>query len=160
MRRSIPLLLATVLALVLLANFHTTTGQVAVATGPQPGASSSAAPPTSTPPAGAPPNPGSSASSSSDTTSRAVDGPVVANRFGDVQVEVTLSGSRIVDVQALQLPFDRQRSADISNRAEPLLRREALQAQSAKINTISGATFTSQGYRQSLQSALDQAGVH
>ncbi len=77
--------------------------------------------------------------------------------YGDNQVKVIISGGRIVDVQALQLPFDRQRSAYISQVAGPLLHDEALKTQSAQIDTISGATFTSDAYAQSLQSALDRA---
>jgi uncharacterized protein with FMN-binding domain len=72
---------------------------------------------------------------------------------------VVLNGSRIVDVQAVQLPFDHPRSAEISRQAEPYLRQEVLQAQSANIDVVSGATFTSYSYAQSLQSALDQAGI-
>ena len=87
-----------------------------------------------------------------------VDGPVEVNRYGPVQVRVTLSGGRIVDVEAVELPTDRNRSAQISQFAGPVLRQEAIQAQSAQIHTVSGATYTSTGYRQSLQSALDQAG--
>jgi uncharacterized protein with FMN-binding domain len=79
--------------------------------------------------------------------------------FGDNQVKVIISAGRIVDVQALQLPFDRQRSAYISQVAGPLLHDEALKAQSAQIDTVSGATFTSDAYAQSLQSALDHAHV-
>jgi uncharacterized protein with FMN-binding domain len=82
---------------------------------------------------------------------------VVDTRYGPVQVEVTLSGDTIIDVQALQLPSDRQRSAEISNFVAPYLRQEALQAQSANIDTISGATYTSDGYAKSLQSALNAA---
>jgi uncharacterized protein with FMN-binding domain len=88
---------------------------------------------------------------------RRVDGPVVTNRYGPVQVEVTLRGSTIVDVQALQLPRDRSRSADISNRAAPILRSEVLAANGTQIDTVSGATYTTTGYIQSLQAALDQA---
>jgi uncharacterized protein with FMN-binding domain len=76
-----------------------------------------------------------------------------------VQVRVTVSGGRLVDVQAVQLPTDRARSQAISSDAGPLLRNEALRAQSARINTVSGATYTSDGYAQSLQSALDRAGI-
>ncbi|MDQ6725026.1 MAG: FMN-binding protein [Actinomycetota bacterium] len=77
-----------------------------------------------------------------------------------MQVRVTLSNNRIVDVEALQLPNDRSRSQQISEFAGPRLRQEALQAQNAQIHTVSGATYTSGGYRQSLQAALDQAGRH
>jgi uncharacterized protein with FMN-binding domain len=76
-----------------------------------------------------------------------------------VQVRVVVSGGRLVDVEALQLPNDRSRSVRISADAGPRLRNEALQAQSANINTVSGATYTSDGYAQSLQSALDRAGI-
>jgi uncharacterized protein with FMN-binding domain len=68
-----------------------------------------------------------------------------------------LNGTRIVDVKALQLPFDRARSRDISSQAAPLLHDEVIQAQSAQIDTIGGATYTSDSYAQSLQSALDRA---
>ena len=67
-----------------------------------------------------------------------------------------LKESGIVDVQALQLPYDRSYSARISRIVEPMLRDEALQAQSANVELISGATYTSTGYAMSLQSALDQ----
>jgi uncharacterized protein with FMN-binding domain len=79
------------------------------------------------------------------------------NQFGDTQVKVTISAGRITDVQALQLPYDRQRSAEISQYAAPQLHDEVLQAQSAQIDSLSGATYTSDSYAQSVQSALDQA---
>ena len=79
------------------------------------------------------------------------------NRYGDVQVRVVISGGRITDVQAVVLPTDRAESAYISQQVGPWLRTEALQAQSATIDIISGATYTSQSYTQSLESALQQA---
>jgi uncharacterized protein with FMN-binding domain len=79
------------------------------------------------------------------------------NKFGPVQVEVTVRGSTIVDVQALQLPTAHQRSAEISNIAAPALRREVLAANGTNIDGVSGATYTSDSYVQSLQAALDQA---
>jgi uncharacterized protein with FMN-binding domain len=84
-------------------------------------------------------------------------GQDVPNQYGDVQVQVTISSGRITDVQPVALPSDRQRSAEISQYAGPILHDEALQAQSAQIDAISGATYTSQSYAGSLQSALDQA---
>jgi len=86
-----------------------------------------------------------------------VTGDDVQNQFGDVQVQVTFSNGTIVDVKALQLPFDRRRSAEVSQYVEPYLRSEALQAQSASIDLISGATYTSDSYAHSLQSAIDKA---
>ena len=78
-------------------------------------------------------------------------GSDVPNRFGDVQVRVVISNGRITDVQAVQLPSDRAESAYISQRPARWLRTEALQAQSANIDIISGATYTSQSYAQSLE---------
>jgi len=86
-----------------------------------------------------------------------ITGSMVQTQFGTVQVQVTIAGGKISDVTALQLPSDRQRSAQISQIVEPMLRSEALTAQSAQIDLISGATYTSDAYAQSLQSALDQA---
>jgi uncharacterized protein with FMN-binding domain len=84
-------------------------------------------------------------------------GQSIFTEFGDVQVKVTISGGRITDVQAVQLPFDRRRSAEISQYASPRLHDEVLQAQNAQIDSLSGATYTSDAYARSVQSALDQA---
>jgi len=83
-------------------------------------------------------------------------GALVGTPYGNVQVVVVTSGSRITDVRAVHLTDANQHSRDISASAAPDLRREALKAQSASIDTVSGATYTSEGYRQSLQAALDQ----
>jgi uncharacterized protein with FMN-binding domain len=92
-----------------------------------------------------------------------VDGAVFHNKWGDVQVEATFSAEgRLVDVAALRTPNDRRKSVQINDYAVPRLTSEALTAQSAKVNTVSGATYTSVDYRNSLQSAIDaavQAGV-
>jgi uncharacterized protein with FMN-binding domain len=85
-----------------------------------------------------------------------VTGPVVNTRFGPVQVEVTISGGKVADVTAVQLPFDHPRSQEISDYAAPILQSEAVQAQSAQIDLVSGATYTSIAYARSLQAALDQ----
>ena len=84
-------------------------------------------------------------------------GSAVQTPFGTVQVQVTMQNGTITDVQALQLPTGRGHTQQVSSYAGPQLRSEVLQAQSANVNTISGATYTSDGYIQSLQSALDQA---
>jgi uncharacterized protein with FMN-binding domain len=86
-----------------------------------------------------------------------VTGPVVKTDYGPVQVQISWSNGKITDVVALRLPQGEARSDQLSARAAPTLRKEALAAQSAKIATVSGATQTSEGYRQSLQAALDQA---
>jgi uncharacterized protein with FMN-binding domain len=92
------------------------------------------------------------------TASTQVTGDAVDTRFGTVQVQVTVEGGTIVAVTALQLPSG-GRDSQVSAYAEPILRSEALQAGSASIDTVSGATYTSMGYIQSLQSALDSAGI-
>jgi uncharacterized protein with FMN-binding domain len=84
-------------------------------------------------------------------------GSAVQIPFGTVQVQVTFQGGKITDVQPVQMPSDQRHSAEISSAVAPMLHDEVLQAQSAQVNTISGATYTSMGYLQSLQSALDQA---
>jgi uncharacterized protein with FMN-binding domain len=76
-----------------------------------------------------------------------------------VQVAIVIQHGRIADVKALQLTNRGGRSVAISRDAEPRLRAEALKAQSAKIDVVSGATYTSDGYRTSLQSAIDTAGL-
>jgi uncharacterized protein with FMN-binding domain len=88
---------------------------------------------------------------------RRITGTAVMTNYGPVQVRLTMRGSRIVSITNLALPFDRNRSQMISQAAGPLLRSEALAAQSARIDVVSGATYTSNGYAQSLQSALDRA---
>jgi hypothetical protein len=109
------------------------------------------------PASGPPPGSGSSTTQPAPSSQRTLNGDVVPTRYGDVQVAVVLNGSQIVDVKALQLPFDRARSQAISDQVAPMLHDEVVQAQSAQIDTIGGATYTSDGYAQSLQSALDKA---
>jgi uncharacterized protein with FMN-binding domain len=100
----------------------------------------------------------SSPASTLPTGSAKLTGPVVTTQFGDVQVEVDTTAGRITDVKALQLPYDRRRSAEISSYVAPILHDEAIQFQSAQIDVISGATYTSEAYAESLQAALDGHG--
>ncbi|MCC2274333.1 FMN-binding protein [Streptomyces sp. ET3-23] len=86
-------------------------------------------------------------------------GDVIDTDYGPVQVAVTLQQGRLTAVKALQVPSDRGRSQEISSYAVPRLTQEALGAQSAQIDAVSGASYTSEGYTQSLQSALDKAGA-
>ncbi|WP_229690866.1 FMN-binding protein, partial [Sphaerisporangium melleum] len=90
---------------------------------------------------------------------RTVTGDVADTRWGPVQVALVLSGRKITAVQVLQSPHGNRRDLVINERALPILEQEALSAQSAQIDTVSGATYTSDGYVQSLQSALDRAGL-
>ncbi|MEV6210295.1 FMN-binding protein [Kitasatospora sp. NPDC051914] len=100
---------------------------------------------------------GSSGSTSASGT-RTVTGDAANTRYGPVQVKVTLDGSRITAVDVIQYPANDRRDQEINSYALPLLNQEAMAAQSADIDVISGATFTSDGYTKSLQSALDKAG--
>jgi uncharacterized protein with FMN-binding domain len=80
-------------------------------------------------------------------------------QYGPVQVRATIGGGKLTDVTVLQVPDRGGYEDQIVQVAVPQLKSEALSAQSAKIDIVSGATYTSQGYAQSLQSALDQAGL-
>jgi uncharacterized protein with FMN-binding domain len=99
-----------------------------------------------------------SAASSVAVESTAV-GDAISFRFGSVQVQVTVANGRIVDVQTLQMPDEDRHSLAISREVEPMLRESALAAGDADIDIISGATYTSLAYAESLQSALDQLGA-
>ena len=105
-------------------------------------------------------------SSSRGTSSGAVkdgtytgDAVDVGRGYGTMQVEVTVTGGRVVDVTALAVPQNDPRSSQISTEAVPMLVQQAIAAQSASIAGLSGATYTSNGFAQSLRSALVQAGL-
>lgn len=98
-------------------------------------------------------------SATASTTSGTYTGTSVATRYGNVQVEITVVGSKITEVTALQLTNDDGRSVEISAQAAPILRSEVLASQSAKVDTVSGATYTSDAYLTSLQAAIDKAGI-
>ncbi|MFE3493082.1 FMN-binding protein [Streptomyces sp. NPDC059175] len=117
--------------------------------------------PSSQPPASAPSaSPGGKPSTGSGSSSTGTyTGDVIDTKHGPVQVRVTLSAGRLTGVTVLQAPGANPRDRELSSYALPVLTREALTAQSARIDTVSGATYTSEGYAQSLQSALDQAHV-
>ena len=86
-----------------------------------------------------------------------VNGPAVDTAYGPVQVQVSLRGGHVVRADATTYPQDTGRSQEINSQAVPMLDAEAVRADSARVDTISGATFTSGGYQQSLQAALDAA---
>ena len=172
-RRGLIALVLTAIALVLLLNFKTP--QMTVGFGPT---AVVAAPPTAgispTPPNSLYPTSGPTATSSVAgasvppsapptappppvAASGQATGQVSETPFGPVQVRISYANGKITDVVAVQVPSDRFRSQAIAAYAVPILRSEALQAQSAQIDTVSGATYTSEGYAMSLQSALDQA---
>ena len=152
----------TALALVLLVSFRTpadeqpapSSGDSAVVAAPAPQASSGTSGST-----GSTDSTGDAATGSAQGASQTIDGPVVDTRYGPVQVEITVDGSQVTGVVALQLPDGDRRSAQISSRVEDTLSSQALAAQSGSIDGVSGATYTSEGYAESLQAALDAAGI-
>jgi uncharacterized protein with FMN-binding domain len=131
-----------------------TSSTVAPATSSSGSSSASSSPSASA----ATPTPTPTPSASASTTSTApvvVNGAVENTRFGPVQVQVTFVGTKITAVKTLQSPSDDGRSVSINSRATPMLEQEVLASQSAQIDTVSGATYTSDGYVQSVQSAID-----
>ena len=151
MRRIVTVFLSTITMLVLLFSYHTSTNSGVVATSPfvqQPASSGSSAQ------SGSSNSNGSSAGRSGPAT---YTGGVADTRWGPVQVEITVQGGKITRSKAVQYPQNNDRDVMINNYALPILDQEAVQRQSASIDTISGATVTSDGYLQSLQSTIDQA---
>ena len=102
---------------------------------------------------------GTSGTSSTTTAAGATTytGDVVQTQWGPVQVAITVSGGKITAAQAVQTPSGNMRDVEINSYAVPQLNAEVVQAQSAQIDTVSGATVTSDGYLQSLQAAVDAA---
>jgi uncharacterized protein with FMN-binding domain len=97
--------------------------------------------------------------SGSSSASKKVTGSVAQTQWGPVQVELTVSNGKITDVSVVQYPDGNGRDQEINSQALPILTQETVAAQSAQIDMVSGATVTSDGYLESLQSALDQAGL-
>ncbi|MFI5530249.1 FMN-binding protein [Kitasatospora sp. NPDC051853] len=110
------------------------------------------------PASGTPAPAASGDASDASATTRSVTGDAVDTRYGPVQVKVTLTGTRITAVEAVRYPSEDRRDREINSSAVPVLNQEAISAQSADIDVVSGATYTSDGYARSLQSALDRAG--
>ncbi len=84
-------------------------------------------------------------------------GSVADAFYGNIQVQVSIANGKITNIQFLQYPNDRGTSIMINQQADPMLAQEAIQAQSAQVDIVSGATDSSQAFVQSMQSALDQA---
>jgi uncharacterized protein with FMN-binding domain len=142
MKRIVYWLLSTVTVLVLLFGYRTslagplpTTTQATVAAAPSP------------------------TESSTGSSARTVTGTVAQTQWGPVQVQVTVEDGKVTDVSVPQYPDGNPRDQQINAYALPILVQETLDAQSADIDMVSGATVTSDGYRRSLQAALDEAGL-
>ncbi|WP_432923469.1 FMN-binding protein [Microbispora sp. CA-135349] len=90
---------------------------------------------------------------------KTVTGDSADTRWGPVQVQIVISGGKLAGVKVPVAPANNRRDIEINNEALPILNEEALSARSAEIDTVSGATYTSNGYIRSLQSAIDKAGL-
>ena len=148
MKRISTWFLSTVTLVVLMFGYHTSTSSVLSAETPPAVVSGSS-------------TTGRSAAGTSGATSggTTATGAVAQTQWGPVQVELTVNAGKVTDVQVVQYPSGNPRDQEINSYALPVLIQETLDAQSADIDMVSGATVTSVGYEQSLQSALDQAGL-
>jgi uncharacterized protein with FMN-binding domain len=151
MRRITLWLFSTVAALVLLFSYRTSTNSAAAT-------ATVAEMPANAGTTGGTPSPSASkAGSGSSTGTKTYTGSVAQTRWGPVQVTITVSNGKITDVAVPTYPNGNGRDQEINAYALPILRQETLSAQNASIDTVSGATVTSNGYLESLQAALDAA---
>lgn len=149
-RRIVVAVMATLSAVTLILGYRTSTSAPDTTTAaapsvPSPGTTATIGGPT-----------GGTATGSGSTT---VPGDTAQTRYGPVQVQVSVSGGRITAVDVLQYPDSSGKDQRINSQAIPQLIDETLSAQSSRIDMVSGATYTSDGYVTSLQSALDRAGL-
>ena len=166
MRRIALFVLSTLSTLVLLLGYNTSTsgplatsaptsiqsGPITSSPGSTSGSTSSGSPSTGGTSSG-------SGSGSNATGSTEVTGSVADTQWGPVQVRLTVTGGTISKVTVLQYPSGNGKDQEINDYALPILTQETVDAQSAQIDMVSGATVTSDGYLESLQSALDQANL-
>ncbi|PVW02361.1 FMN-binding protein [Microbacterium sp. Gd 4-13] len=172
MKKIVIALLATISGVVLLFSYRTSTEAIpptslAAGTGTEPSTSAGPRSSGTTPPASSAPGAGQSTAqpapsapppvASTGLADGSYQGPSTSTRWGPVQVQITVGGGKVTDVQAIDYPTESGRDQQINSYAIPRLAKEALAAQSAKIDMVSGATVTSRGYITSLQGALDQA---
>jgi uncharacterized protein with FMN-binding domain len=168
MKKIVLWIMSTLTAVVLMFGYHTSTSSTSAAATAG-GNASAEAPVTSTGTSGTTgtsSTAGSAASSSAASSSAAssaatttVTGSVASTRWGPVQVQLTVSAGKITAVEVVEYPNSNGKDQQINAQALPMLVKETLSAQSAKIDMVSGATYTSDGYITSLQSALDKAGL-
>jgi uncharacterized protein with FMN-binding domain len=175
MRRAILVIGATVVGLVGVLSFHTTPakltlGSLSAGTTPRSATTTTpagASPPTTGPPPPTPttvpaaqgPTTTSPPTTTAPATTRSATGPSVNYNFGLISVTATVSGSKLTNVSIASLDDGGSpRSQSIDQQSIPILKQQALQAQNANIQGVSGASYTSSGFQQSLQAALSQLG--
>ena len=163
MRRIVTWAMSTLTVIVLLFSYHTSRSSVVATAETRPVSSSAQSAPGTTTDQGsgaAGSAGGADDSAGSDGTTAAATtfaGDAVDTRFGPVQVQITVEDATITAVDVLQVPMEDRHDQMINSRAVPVYNEEAVQAQSADIDVVSGATVTWEGYTQSLQSAIDAA---
>lgn len=154
MKRVVLAIVSTVTGLVMLLSFKThavaTSSASAAVVAPSPAATAAPSPSSS------PSTSSSSTKSAASTTTKTVTGDSVDTRWGPVQVRITVTNGTITAAQAIVYPENNPRDEEINAYAVPQLNSEAVGSTSASIDMVSGATYTSQGYISSLQSALDK----
>jgi uncharacterized protein with FMN-binding domain len=163
MRRITLWLFSTVSALVLLFSYRTSTMGAGAETAPIAAPAAAVAPRATPAPAaastpaagGADPTP--SAATKKSTTDGTYQGTLTQTRWGPIQVSITVAAGKITDVAVPTYPNENRRDQEINAYALPALQQATVAAQSADIDTVSGATVTSDGYKQSLQAAIDAA---
>jgi uncharacterized protein with FMN-binding domain len=160
MRRVILAICATAVGLVLLLSFKTHSQTAAPGTSPAPALGRpSPGPGGATGSTPTPSNAGSTTAPDGTGAAKTVSGAAWPTIYGPVQVRITVTAGKLTGVTAVEYPTNTPRDEQINAFAIPQLNAEALAAGSAKIDTVSGATYTSGGYVGSLQSALDKAGI-
>jgi uncharacterized protein with FMN-binding domain len=171
MRRITTWLLSTLSALVLLFSYHTSTDSSSSTSQVQAAGTSGTGSVTSSGSSSSGSSASSGSSSSSTTSSSGssgssgsmasgtVAGDTVQTRWGAVQVQITVQNGKITAADVVQVPSENPKDQEINSYAVPILNSEAVSAQSADIDMVSGATVTSEGYLQSLQSAIDAANL-
>ncbi len=158
MRRIVTWLMSTISALVLLFSYHTSTSSSMPAiTSSAPQSTDSGSSGTDSGSSGT--DSGSSGNPAGGGSDGTYLGEAVNTRFGPVQVQITVSGGAISRSIVTQVPWSDHRDQEINSYAVPILNSEAVEAQSSSIDMVSGATITSRAYIESLQSAIDQAGL-
>ena len=161
MRRIVTAILSTITAVVLIFGYHTSTNNTAAAASPlvqQPAPPSPARHSRSGNKGGSStPSPSPASQASRATPSTTYTGGVADTQWGPVQVQITVQDHKISRARAVQYPQGTSYDAQVNGYALPILDREVVQKQSAAIDAVSGATVTSDGYLQSLQSAIDTA---
>jgi len=156
-KRAIVTIAATIAGIVLLLGFKTHPMPETTSTGPVAASSPTAG--ASLQPSSGPTATGAPATGAPATGTTTLTGTTVETQYGPVQVQVTITGTKITDVTAIQVPSGNGRDQQINSYAIPQLTQEVLTAQSAHVDMVSGGTYTSEGYLTSLQSALDKIGI-